>query len=587
MPIYLLSDSPYSRITRYRPLVWGDGLTAEWAVALRAVIAECQSARGLHNYCKPQDLAPLPTRVLQITAAATAAEAEASGEVGGSFAQVRLHITPKKGQGQLGRYAALSYCWGGPQEVRLTRDNLDLLQEGIPHAENRLPQTLRDAVVATQLLGLEYLWVDALCIVQDDPADKAREIDRMCAIYENSTVTLVAATARSVRDGFLRPATVVNERFASCELEVSFSPSFFDKEKIEIERETVGESTRSGGGASGSDGGSRGSTLIFTPMHRHHTEAFPVNARGWTFQESFIPPRVLVFGDQEPFLRCRSGDDIVATKTCVRYDLTSRMRPRRLVTRHLKIEGVSLDDVADRLADVWPQVVEEYTSRELSFPLEDRPLAVRGVIDFLSAAFGGDTCRFGVWASCPVACLLWQKTIVHGNGGGSWESVRIPRLPTWSWMSVTGQVDLYHMILLGNHRGLAQVEFDDEKKEQQHQKQQQQQQPHNEHHQLFITCHMLMEEEVRQAGDITEFRPDLTVLGSRIDQEGKVIVAGSDKDEGCSLLVLASTTDRKLVAIAATSASENGNDTYQRRGLVEIKYRDKWLSNAQRRVVLM
>ncbi|KAI5921527.1 heterokaryon incompatibility protein-domain-containing protein [Camillea tinctor] len=503
---------PYADLTRLRPLEW-NGLTTEWAAALRSLISECENSQKLHNYCELQYSTPLPTRVLRIIGYER------------PVPRVSLHVTPE--EGQVGRYAALSYCWGGPQEVSLTRENLYDLQRG-PLDSASLPQTFKDAILTTQMLGLEYLWIDALCIIQNDPVDKAREITRMCSIYENSIVTIVAATASSVRDGFLKPVSIFNERYPSCEIQVSLE-------------------------------GNNPSTLTFTPLHTHHTDDFPINKRGWTFQEASIPPRLLVFGDLEPFFRCRSGDVVTVSKTCIRYDRMSRMKPRRLVNRHVKIDGRSINDIEDSLSSIWPEVVEEYTSRDLSFA-EDRPLAAGGVIDFLSGIFH-DKCYFGVWASCPIACLLWQKTY-SGR-----ESVAIPGLPTWSWMSITGQVDLYHMILLGNHNGEANVEFDEDPS----------------HQRIFLTCCVVREEDVREARDVTEFHPDHSEMESR----GMIAVAAAASDDGgfqdLFLLVLTKTTDRKLLAVIAT---HEGSNTYRRWGLMEIKNPDRWLSNPKRKVVL-
>ncbi|KAG5763013.1 hypothetical protein H9Q72_008883 [Fusarium xylarioides] len=62
-----------------------------------------------------------------------------------------------------------------------------------------------DAVRVCGELGLSFLWVDALCIIQDAPEDKATEIGQMAKIYENSYVAIMASRAKSVEEGFLHP----------------------------------------------------------------------------------------------------------------------------------------------------------------------------------------------------------------------------------------------------------------------------------------------------------------------------------------------------------------------------------------------
>lgn len=100
-------------------------------------------------------------------------------------------------------YAALSYCWGGPQLLSLTksRDRLD----GRVIPRDTFPQTLQDPVRVARELGLKHVWVDSLCIYQDDAEDMAIEIGSMADIYQNSSVTIVASRAKCVDEGFLQP----------------------------------------------------------------------------------------------------------------------------------------------------------------------------------------------------------------------------------------------------------------------------------------------------------------------------------------------------------------------------------------------
>ena len=69
----------------------------------------------------------------------------------------------------------------------------------------QLPPSIQDAIFVTRGLGIQYLWVDSLCILQDSAADKATEIGKMRSIFRNSTVTVGAGSACSVHDGFLQP----------------------------------------------------------------------------------------------------------------------------------------------------------------------------------------------------------------------------------------------------------------------------------------------------------------------------------------------------------------------------------------------
>jgi hypothetical protein len=105
-----------------------------------------------------------------------------------------------------GFYIALSYCWGGPQEITTTVATLESHTSSLPA---NLPRTIQDAIDVTRSLGFQYLWIDALCIIQDQESDKAHEIRDMGLIFKNSTLTIAAASAHSVHEGFLHDRSYI------------------------------------------------------------------------------------------------------------------------------------------------------------------------------------------------------------------------------------------------------------------------------------------------------------------------------------------------------------------------------------------
>lgn len=95
------------------------------------------------------------------------------------------------------KYVALSYVWGClPQSLETNLENFASLQiKGALASDpwnRQIPRTIRDAITLTSLLGIRYLWVDRLCIVQDDAINKARQIEAMGSIYSNSRLTVFA-----------------------------------------------------------------------------------------------------------------------------------------------------------------------------------------------------------------------------------------------------------------------------------------------------------------------------------------------------------------------------------------------------------
>ncbi len=100
------------------------------------------------------------------------------------------------------QYISLSHCWGGEKPLITTRATLDDHKAGI--AFSSLPKTFQDAVKITRKLGIRYLWIDSLCIVQDDPADWQAEASRMATTYRNSWLTVSATSSTSPSSGVFK-----------------------------------------------------------------------------------------------------------------------------------------------------------------------------------------------------------------------------------------------------------------------------------------------------------------------------------------------------------------------------------------------
>lgn len=102
-----------------------------------------------------------------------------------------------------GRYLALSYVWGGVDQPQTKLENVKefCTPGGLNRIAGAIPKIIADAISLVKLLGERYLWVDALCIVQDDNAFKQLMIDRMHVIYQNAFLTLFAATGTDANAG--------------------------------------------------------------------------------------------------------------------------------------------------------------------------------------------------------------------------------------------------------------------------------------------------------------------------------------------------------------------------------------------------
>lgn len=98
------------------------------------------------------------------------------------------------------KYVALSYVWGGPQRITLQASNYaDLHTPG--SLTGRLAKTIDDDLTLAEALGVRYVWVDALCIIQDSEEDKAAQLSGMGKVYANSLFTIVAASVADSEAG--------------------------------------------------------------------------------------------------------------------------------------------------------------------------------------------------------------------------------------------------------------------------------------------------------------------------------------------------------------------------------------------------
>ncbi|RSM12146.1 hypothetical protein CEP52_002610 [Fusarium oligoseptatum] len=148
-------------------------------------IHDCMSN---HDGCRPPQ-SPLPSRLLDLD----------------SFddpSKIRLWET--KGTTRPDSYVTLSHCWGVDSSHQMRTTHATLLSHLDSIAVQKLPQTFQDAIKVTRHLGVRFLWIDSLCICQDDPDDWARESAAMQQIYAGAFVTISADSAPGSAHGFLR-----------------------------------------------------------------------------------------------------------------------------------------------------------------------------------------------------------------------------------------------------------------------------------------------------------------------------------------------------------------------------------------------
>lgn len=273
---------------------------------------------------------------------------------------------------------------------------------------SRLPKTIIDAIEVTQRLGFTYLWVDALCIVQDAGEDMKDEIAVMGTIYRDSALTIIAANATSSTEGFLS---------------VTEPPSFF-VHPFDIPIKTKD-----------------GVVDLLSVGYRSYYKPFrdPINSRAWTLQERILSTRNLIYSYDGLKWGCQ---------TCERNPSgpsdAPPMFPRILSNDNL---GDTKDTAMNNeLREAWLDIRTEYTSRKLSYGGDK--LAAISAIAFKIAQDSGWTYLAGLWEERLFLDLQWHRdpqSTVSRPGKDDPNNPLYPRpaeyrAPSWSWASIDSPV---------------------------------------------------------------------------------------------------------------------------------------------------
>lgn len=346
-----------------------------------------------HDKCKKPRANFKPTRLIQISRT-------------GSTTMCRLRDMSSM---TTEPYAALSYCWGGNQPFKTTTATLPQNLEGIEL--ERLPRTLQDAVFVTQQLGLRFLWIDALCIVQDSTEDKTCEIGMMAKIYSNATITIAASRAKTVWEGFLHERPVLG----ADRPENVFSLSCY---------------------RAGQDLG----PVTLVPIKYEKID--PLDTRGWTFQERVLSSRIIGFGTLRSHFTCETSLAELPSDGWSNAPL-----------EHTFGNGVDSKRMADLIAGKysmqemlsrWLQVVEGFTTRGIGF-IEDKLPAIAGLAERFGELTGDQYCA-GLWRKGMPQSLMWYIRLPNANS-------RRPRArtsaPSWSWAAVENPVMFTPILLNG------------------------------------------------------------------------------------------------------------------------------------------
>ncbi|KAF5532526.1 hypothetical protein FMEXI_12326 [Fusarium mexicanum] len=289
---------------------------------------------------------------------------------------------------RLDKYIALSYVWGGVANFRLTKANRTaLLRPGsLGRVVKMLPNTIKDAITLTRRLGCRFLWIDALCLLQNDTEDLKLGVNVMDLIYERAWLTVVAACGHDANARL--PGVQEGTRHGSYNT-VEIVPG------VEM-----------------------GIVTGLDALLQHSV----YNSRAWTFQEQVLSRRVLYFVDNKVFYRCRAAehaehflDDL--TQTFVNTSAVSRL-PSAVLMMH-------------PIFDFWVMLCY-YTKRVLTNQ-NDASRAMAGITRRLSELM---KCSF--FQGIPTAIFdLFIVFFAHGT-----VLRRRSIFPSYSWTGWSGSIDV-------------------------------------------------------------------------------------------------------------------------------------------------
>ncbi|KAF2663390.1 HET-domain-containing protein [Microthyrium microscopicum] len=315
-------------------------------------------------------------------------------------------------------YITLSHCWGTDGvPIQTTKSSLAKHLDEIEYA--MLPKTFADAITVTAALNIKYLWIDSLCIVQDDEVDWQREAAMMAAVYENSYLTIAAVSARNGSEGmFLKLPSSIHFTSNSYSRRMPDPPNTGSKPALTtcMPREDVIDGTKA---------------IYLRPFYRKKMKSgfhaqWPLTKRGWTMQEFMLSPRVLCFANEQIYWQC---NETFHTEDGTCSVIVSRRSPREFI----KLQRLSRDSRPLEYG-TWCSWISEYSKRQLTRSTDRLP-ALAGITSYFQriTAF---TPLVGCWEEDLIAYLFLipiPEDINHHNfkiNAG---------MPSWSWMYIQAE----------------------------------------------------------------------------------------------------------------------------------------------------
>ncbi|RSL58100.1 hypothetical protein CEP53_006270 [Fusarium sp. AF-6] len=351
---------------------------------LKDMLRTCELGQGDHNLCFQQN-PELPARLVQIL----------------DDESLRLYETQP---GERGTYIALSHCWG-PREklpIKTTKQTIPQHKACIPWDD--LSAVFKDAVWLSRLLGIGYIWIDSLCIVQDDERDWEIEITKMVRYYSGAYLTIAVETSPDGSVPFLRESDDRWQRMVY---------STHDRNgricNYMVQEQHMNQ------------------LYTFKAENYYKAGCYLLPHRAWTLQESVLSSRVVHFTPSSLIWHCRGESACEDQHRLLGVGMSEWNAQRDL---HELFNSTGSDEEnREEASRLWKTLVWQYTQRKCTFA-SDRLPAIGGIAECLAPKLPGRYLA-GIWeVQLPFGLCWCRESEVPQLGLG--EVIA----PTWAWASL-------------------------------------------------------------------------------------------------------------------------------------------------------
>ncbi|KAG9498339.1 hypothetical protein J7337_011236 [Fusarium musae] len=366
--------------------------TALFYDLLRTWIQDCDMH---HPQCRPADRSrfQVPTRLIEVS--------QVDGGSSRVFLRNAVDAVCLTG-GEL-RYIALSHPWGNGEQhdhFCTTKDNLgSRLSAGIDLKD--FPNTFRHAIEVTRALGIPYLWIDSLCIVQGPGGDFDTEAKRMETVFSSAYCVIAASRANGTSSGFL---------WERSEREVVRLDGYLAHDPVYV--------------------------CEAIDNFQHDVIEGALNKRGWVLQERALAPRTIYFTENQTYWECGQG---------VRCETLARLtNSQASFLGDPNFPKLAMSSTRGAKIRFYESLYRQYSNLDFT-KIHDRPIAIAGLEQRLVSAFkteGG----YGVFNGAFFGrSLLWTRDTKRSDG---LKLIDFPRdqkfrVPTWSWTAYEGPITYF------------------------------------------------------------------------------------------------------------------------------------------------